>query len=218
MEERLNAVMRLKVIEVDRRRRRLVMSQTQAERESRDQARSNLFATLKVGDVIRGTVRSMRPFGAFVDIGGADGLLHVGEIDWGQVAHPKDVISVGQQMDVQVIRVDHENQRIALSRKRVMGNPWQTIENRYQQGQIVPAVVTRLADFGAFAQIEAGVEGLIHISELADINVAEPLKSVQTGDKIMVKILRIEGKRQRIGLSRRQATEQVTGAEAKASE
>ncbi len=205
LERRINEEMRLKVIEVDRRRRRLVMSQMLAEREYRTQQKEALFTRLKVGDVVTGEVRSLRPFGAFVDLGGADGLLHVSEIGWGQINHPREVLEVGQQIDVEVIRLDPENQRIALSRKRLNANPWSDIESRYEVGQVIPVTITRLADFGAFAQIEPGVEGLIHLSELADISVAEPLKTVRPGDKVMAKILRIDSKRQRVGLSLRQA-------------
>ena len=204
LESRIGQTLRLKVIEVERRRRRLVMSQSLAEREFQAQRRRELFETIHVGDVIHGEVRSMRPFGAFVDVGGADGLLHVSEIDWRPVNHPRDVLEVGQMVEVQVIRVDPENYRIALSRKRRLPNPWDTVEERYHPGEIVPAKITRVVDFGAFAQLEPGVEGLIHISELADIAVAEPLKSVQVGDTVYVKILRVDSNRQRIGLSLRQ--------------
>ncbi len=197
--------MRLKVIEVDRRRRRLVMSQMLAEREYRDGRREELFTTLKVGDIITGEVRNLRPFGAFVDIGGADGLLHVSEIGWSPITHPREALNVGDKIQVQVIRLDPKEQRIALSRKRALPNPWDSIEQRYQPGALMTAVVTRVVDFGAFAQLEPGVEGLIHISELADIAVAEPLKTIKAGDEVKVKVLRVDSKRQRIGLSRRQA-------------
>lgn len=199
--------MRLKVIEVDPKRRRLVMSQMLAEREYRSSQREELFKTLAVGSVVEGVVRSMRPFGAFVDIGGVDGLLHVSEIGYGNINHPRDALSAGETIQVQVIRIDGESQRVALSRRRLLANPWDGIEQRYVVGSVVPATITRLADFGAFAELESGVEGLIHISELADIAVAEPLKTVRTGDKVNVKVLRVDPKRQRIGLSIRQALE-----------
>lgn len=204
-ERRIGDELRLKVIEVDRKRRRLVMSQMLAEREYRAGRKDELFRTLKVGDILTGEVRSLRQFGAFVDLGGADGLLHVSEIGWTPVTHAREALEVGQKIEVQVIRLDTESQRIGLSRKRVMANPWDSIEDRYTVGQILPVTITRLVEFGAFAQLESGVEGLIHVSELADISVAEPLKSVRPGDKVMAKILRIDGKRQRIGLSKRQA-------------
>lgn len=208
-EEHIGDEMRLKVIEVDPKRRRLVMSQMLAEREYRSAQREELFKTLTVGSVVEGVVRSMRPFGAFVDIGGVDGLLHVSEIGYGNINHPRDALSVGEAVQVQVIRIDTDNQRVALSRRRLLANPWDGIEQRYVVGSAVPATITRLADFGAFAELEAGVEGLIHISELADIAVAEPLKTVHAGDKVTVKVLRVDPKRQRIGLSIRQADETV---------
>jgi small subunit ribosomal protein S1 len=183
------------------------MSQMLAEREYRAARKEELFATLQVGDELAGTVRSIRPFGAFVDIGGADGLLHVSEIDWAPVKHPRDVLNIGDKVQVEVIRLDPERHRIALSRKRTLPNPWDTLEERFHQGDIIPVQITRVVDFGAFAQIEPGVEGLVHISELADITVAEPLKTVRPGDQAMAKILRIDPRRQRVGLSVRQAIE-----------
>ncbi len=212
-EKRIGQEMRLKVIEVDKKRRRLVMSQMLAEREYRAGRKEELFRTLHVGDVINGEVRSLRPFGAFVDLGGADGLLHVSEIGWTPISHPREALEVGQMVEVQVIRLDPENQRIALSRKRVMANPWETVEKRYNVGDTVDVIITRLVDFGAFAQIEPGIEGLIHISELADITVAEPLKAVHSGETVQAKILRIDAKRQRIGLSRRQAEQLNAGTQ-----
>lgn len=206
-EVRINQQMRLKVIEVDPKRRRLVMSQMLAEREYRSAMKEDLFKKIAVGDVVHGVVRSMRPFGAFVDIGGVDGLLHVSEIGFGAINHPREALNVGQEVNVQVIRIDPDNQRVALSRKRLLSNPWEGIEDRYRVGAVVPATITRIAEFGAFAQLEAGVEGLIHISELADIAVAEPLKTVRPSDKVNVKVLRVDAKRQRIGLSIRQAEE-----------
>ncbi len=209
LESRIGQKMRLKVIEVEKRRRRLVMSESLAEREFQAARREELFRTLNVGDILTGEVRSLRPFGAFVDIGGADGLLHVSEIGWSNVNHPREVLEVGETIDVQVIRIDPDNQRIALSRKRLLDNPWDSVEARYAPGMNVPATITRVVDFGAFAELEPGIEGLIHISELADITVAEPLKTVRVGDKVMVKVLRVDRKRQRVGLSLRQADQGV---------
>ena len=199
----------VKVIEVERQRRRLVLSYRLAEREYRAGRKAQLFEELTVGAVVDGEVRSLRPFGAFVDIGGADGLLHVSEIGWTPVSHPRDVLKVGEQIQVEVLRLDPERSRIALSRKRLLSNPWESIEERYKVNDTILVTVTRVIDFGAFAQLEPGIEGLIHISELADITVAEPLKMVSSGDRIPVKILRIHPDRQRIGLSRRQADEIV---------
>lgn len=199
----------VKVIEVELQRRRLVLSYRLAEREYRANRKTQLFEELTVGAIVEGEVRSLRPFGAFVDIGGADGLLHVSEIGWTPVSHPRDVLRVGDRIEVEVLRLDSERSRIALSRKRLLSNPWESIEERYKANDTILVTVTRVIDFGAFAQLEPGIEGLIHISELADITVAEPLKMVSSGDRIPVKILRIHPDRQRIGLSRRQADETI---------
>jgi len=219
MEKRIGETLPVKVIEVARRRRRLVLSHQLAEREYRANRKEELFSNLKVGDQVEGVVRSMRPFGAFVDIGGADGLLHVSEIGWASVGHPRDVLNVGDTIQVEILSLDPERSRIALSRKRLLSNPWDSVEARYISNEIVSATITRVVDFGAFAELEPGVEGLIHISELADITVAEPLKTVRSGDVVPVKILRVDARRQRIGLSRRQAqgtveAEEIIGAAA----
>lgn len=205
LENRNGQKMRLKVIEVERRRRRLVMSESLAEREYQASRREELFKTLSVGDIIKGEVRSLRPFGAFVDIGGSDGLLHVSEIGWSNISHPREALEVGQTIDVQVIRIDNDNQRIGLSRKRLLANPWDSVEERYKPGDIIHTTITRIVDFGAFAELEPGIEGLIHISEIADIAVAEPLKTIKVGDEVNAKVLRVDRKRQRVGLSLRQA-------------
>lgn len=213
MEKRIGQELPVKVIEVARRRRRLVLSHQLAEREYRANRKEELFSRLKVGDVVEGVVRSMRPFGAFVDIGGADGLLHVSEIGWASVGHPRDMLNVGDTIQVEILSLDSERNRIALSRKRLLSNPWDSVENRYTANSITSATITRVVDFGAFAELEPGVEGLIHISELADITVAEPLKSVKPGEVVPVKVLRVDARRQRIGLSRRQAVGTAAAAE-----
>jgi small subunit ribosomal protein S1 len=223
-ERRIGMEFRLKVIEVERRRRRLVMSQMLAEREYRLRRKEELFRTLAVGDEVEGIVRSIRPFGVFVDIGGADGLLHISEIGWAPINHPRDALDIGDNVEVKVIRLDPDRHRIALSRKRMLPNPWEGIDGRYEIGALVPVIITRVVDFGAFAQIEPGVEGLIHISELADITVAEPLQTVRPHDEVNAKILRIDARRQRVGLSRRQAlaeeppTEEIVAEEIVAEE
>lgn len=209
LQKMLNQELPVKVIEVEQQRRRLVLSYRLAEREYRANCKAQLFEKLTVGDVMEGEVRSLRPFGAFVDIGGADGLLHVSEIGWTPVSHPRDVLRVGERIQVEVLRLDPERNRIALSRKKLLANPWESIEERYRANDTILVTVTRVVDFGAFAQLEPGIEGLIHISELADITIAEPLKTVTAGDRIPVQILRVHPERQRIGLSRRQADDIV---------
>jgi len=137
-------------------------------------------------------------------------LLHVSEIGWSNINHPREALEVGQTIDVQVIRIDPDNQRIALSRKRLLANPWDTVEERYRPGDIIHTTITRIVDFGAFAELEPGIEGLIHISEIADIAVAEPLKTIKVGDAVKAKVLRVDRKRQRVGLSLRQAEDGVS--------
>lgn len=216
MEKRIGQELPVKVIEVARPRRRLVLSHQLAEREYRAKRKEELFQRMAVGDKVEGIVRSIRPFGAFVDIGGADGLLHVSEISWASVGHPRDVLNVGDKVMVEILSLDEDRSRIALSRKSLMSNPWDTVNQRYVPNDIVSVTVTRVVDFGAFAELEPGIEGLIHISELADITVAEPLKTIRPGEVVPVKILRVDSRRQRIGLSRRQALGTVEAADLEA--
>ena len=158
----------LRVIEVDRRRRRLVFSERAGEREWREQQRERLMQELCEGDIVRGTVSNLCKFGAFVDVGGADGLVHISELSWQRVRHPQEVLQVGEEVDVYVLRLDYERKRIGLSIKRLQPEPWTLIDDKYDVGQLVEGTVTSVTDFGAFAAIKEGVEGLIHVSELAE--------------------------------------------------
>jgi small subunit ribosomal protein S1 len=195
----------VKVIEVDRKRRRLVMSARQAEREWREQQKDRLLDELEPGQIRKGIVRSLTNFGAFVDLGGADGLIHVSELSWDKVRHPKDVLTVGQEIEVYVLRLDYEQKRIGLSLKRTQPDPWTTVAEHYQVGQVVVGRITNLADFGAFVQLEPGVEGLIHISELADIPLSHPKELVRKGEQLTLVVLHVDPERRRIGLSLKQA-------------
>jgi len=195
----------LKVIEVDRSRRRLVLSARRAERQWREQRRHSLLAELEPGQIRTGIVRSLTNFGAFVDLGGVDGLIHVSELSWDKVRQPKDLLTVGQEVQVYVLRVDPGQQRIGLSLKRTHPDPWVAISERYAVDQVVSGTVTNLADFGAFVQLEPGVEGLIHISELADISLTHPRELVTKGEELTLVVLHVDPERRRIGLSLRQA-------------
>jgi small subunit ribosomal protein S1 len=195
----------LKVIEVDRKRRRLVMSARQAERQWREQQKNRLLEELEPGQTRKGIVRSLTNFGAFIDLGGADGLIHVSELSWDKVRHPKDVLTVGQEVEVYVLRLDRDQKRIGLSLKRTQPDPWTTVAQRYHIGQVIVGTVTNMADFGAFVQLEPGVEGLIHISELADIPLSHPKELVRKGERLTLVILHIDPERRRIGLSLKQA-------------
>ncbi|MFQ5613002.1 MAG: 30S ribosomal protein S1 [Anaerolineae bacterium] len=197
--------LRLKIIEIDRRRNRLIFSERVAMEEWRQVQKEKLLDSLSVGETRRGQVSRLTGFGAFVDLGGADGLIHLSELSWARVAHPREVLQVGDEVDVYVLNVDHERQRIALSLKRLQPEPWSGVLDRYQVGDIVEAVITKLADFGAFARLEDNIEGLIHISELSEKNIAHPREVVQDGQQVSVRIIRIDPERRRMGLSLKQA-------------
>lgn len=197
----------LKVIEINRNRNRLILSERQAVMDVREGRKGELLSSLKEGDVRTGIVTSVCDFGAFVDIGGADGLVHLSELSWSRVKHPSEVVRPGDKVSVYVLSVDNERKRIALSIKRTQNEPWTTIGERYQLGQVVEGTITQLASFGAFARIEDGVEGLIHVSEMGDGRVQHPRDAVQEGDVVQVRIIRIDPARKRMGLSMRQVGE-----------
>jgi small subunit ribosomal protein S1 len=199
----------LKVIEVDQRKRRLILSERAAWREWRETQKERLIENLQVGDVRKGTVTSLAKFGAFVDLGGADGLIHITELSWDRGKKPEDVLQVGQEVEVKVIHVDRERRRIGLSLKQLTPDPWETIEERYAIGQYVDVEITNLTKFGAFARLEEGVEGLIHISELADSNVQHPSQVVRPGQMVTVQIINLDGERRRVGLSLRRVPEHL---------
>jgi small subunit ribosomal protein S1 len=190
-----------KVIEVDRNRRRLVLSERLARQQLREQERERLMNELIEGDVVQGTVSSLRDFGAFVDLGGTDGLIHISELAWRHVHHPKEVLQVGDEIKVYVLRLDYERKRIGLSLKRLQPDPWSWVELNYVEGQLVSGVVSAIKEFGVFLTLDIGLDGLIHIAELADPPPEDPGIVVRRGDELVVRILRIEPTRRRIGLS-----------------
>jgi len=196
---------RFKIIELDRRRNRLILSERAAMRGRRQGRKDQLLAELKQGEVRRGVVSSVCDFGVFVDLGGGDGLVHLSELSWSRITHPSELLSVGAEVDVQVLGVDQERKRIALSIKRLQPEPWSTVEDDYEVDQLVEGTVTKLTDFGAFARLATGVEGLIHISELSDRRIGHPSEVVQEGDVLSLRVIRVDGARRRIGLSLRQA-------------
>ena len=199
--------LKLKVLEVNRPRNRAIFSERQAVRERREAEKAKLIEELQVGEVRTGRVTGVSNFGAFVDLGGADGLVHISEMSWDNIRSPSDLVKVGDEVKVYVLKVDAENRKIALSLRRLEPEPWDTIHERFHVDDVVDGVVTKLTNFGAFARIEGSVEGLIHISELANRRIAHPRDVVQEGDEVKLKILRIEPERRRMGLSLRQAEE-----------
>ena len=197
----------VKIIEINRRRKRLILSERAAQRLAREARKAELLKTLRPGEVKKGVVSSLTDFGAFVNLGGADGLVHLSELSWNRSVKPRDLLKVGQDVEVYVLNVDQERKRIALSIKRLEPEPWATAESRYYVGQLVEGTITRLANFGAFALVNDELEGLIHISELSPGRINHPQDVVQEGDKQTMRIIRIDAKRRRMGLSLKRVTD-----------
>ncbi len=201
----IGSTLPLKVIEINRHRNRLILSERQAIQERRDVMKEQLIQELKEGEVRKGRVSSICDFGAFVDIGGADGLVHLSELSWSRVRHPSEVLKVGQEVDVHVLGINAQEKKIALSIKRTQAEPWSRVAAKYEVGQLVRGTVTQLANFGAFARIEDGIEGLIHVSELVDERVTHPKQVVTESQDLLLRIIRIDPQRRRMGLSLRRA-------------
>ncbi len=191
----------LRVIELNREQNRLILSERAA--RSQPGERADLLARLQPGEIVRGSVTNLCDFGAFVDLGGLEGLIHISELSWGRVGHPADILKRGQLVEVQVLEVNRDAGRIALSLKRMRPDPWATVAERYQIGQIVYGIITNVVDFGAFTRIEDGLEGLIHVSELAEGHFLHPRNVVSEGQGVHARILSIEGRMRRLGLSLR---------------
>lgn len=190
----------LKIIECDPERGRIVLSERAA--LSEPGSRIHLLNRIKPGDCITGIITNITDFGVFVDLGGVEGLIHVSEISWGRVHHPSDVVQLDQRVEVYVLQVDRERARVGLSMKRLYPNPWETAEERYSPGQIVEAVVTSIVPFGAFARLEEGLDGLIHISEMNSESQAEAnYQNLMVGHAIKARVLHVDCERQRLGLS-----------------
>lgn len=214
----------VKVIEVDRRRKRLVLSQRDADKIVQVQRRKELMETLEEGAELTGHISGWRDFGAFVDLGdGINGLIHVSELAWHRVNHPREVVKIGEEVQISVLKVDKESERISLSRKKMLPNPWSFVEEKYEIGTLVEGRVIRIVNYGAFVELEPGVEGLLHLSQMSRGNPKDPREVVNDDEIHLLRIISIDGKRQRIGLSLRQVTakeqiEWMTRVEAEASE
>src|SRR5919109_165755 len=206
-----------KVIELDRNRNNVVLSRRAFLEETQAESRKELLDSLKKGEIRRGKVSSIVKFGAFVDLGGIDGLVHVSELSWKHVDDPAEVVEVGQEVDVEILDVDLERERISLSLKSTQEDPWEAFGRRNAPGDVIDGKVTKLVSFGAFVEVGEGLEGLVHISELAHRHVEAPAEVVAVGDKVPVKILDIEPKRRRISLSVKQTVEGPEGAEYEAA-
>ncbi|HEX4470964.1 MAG TPA: 30S ribosomal protein S1, partial [Nocardioides sp.] len=203
-----------KIIELDKNRNNVVLSRRAWLEQTQSEVRQNFLTTLQKGQVRSGVVSSIVNFGAFVDLGGVDGLVHVSELSWKHIDHPSEVVEVGQEVTVEVLDVDMDRERVSLSLKATQEDPWQQFARTHAIGQVVPGKVTKLVPFGAFVRVDEGIEGLVHISELAERHVEIPEQVVQVGDDIFVKVIDIDLERRRISLSLKQANEGVTsGAE-----
>lgn len=199
----VNETISIKVMEVDRARNRLILSERMAARESRESRKEDLISRLQVGEVRTGRVVSLVDFGAFVDIGGAEGLVHLTELSWKHVTHPKEFLKIGQEVKAEVISIDPENKRIGLSMKRQEADPWDTVAINYQIGQLVQGIVTKMTKFGAFVRLVdvPEIEGLVHISELSDQRVNHPREVLQEGETVTLRVVKMDIEDRRLGLS-----------------
>jgi small subunit ribosomal protein S1 len=189
------------VIELNRSRNNVVLSRRAVLEEERKEQRQRILDRLNPGDVVEGTISNIVDFGAFVDLDGMDGLIHISELSWSHVNHPSEVLEIGQTVRVQVLDIDRERQRISLGLKQTQTDPWQQVLESYQEGDVVQGTVTKVVTFGAFVEILPGVEGLVHISELAQHHVENPREIVSQGDQVNVRILEVDADRRRLSLS-----------------
>jgi len=203
-----------KIIELDKNRNNVVLSRRAWLEQTQSAVRQKFLDELSKGQIRKGVISSIVNFGAFVDLGGVDGLVHVSELSWKHIDHPNEVVQVGDEVTVEVLDVDLERERVSLSLKATQEDPWQHFARTHQMGQIVPGKVTKLVPFGAFVRVDEGIEGLVHISELAERHVEIPEQVVQIGDSVMVKIIDIDLERRRISLSLKQANESGVATEA----
>jgi small subunit ribosomal protein S1 len=201
LDEYLGQAIECKVIELNRSRNNVVLSRRAVLEEQRKEDRERILDRLQPGQVVDGTISNIVDFGAFVDLDGIDGLIHISELSWSHVNHPSEILSIGDQVTVKVLDIDRDRQRISLGLKQTQEDPWQRVVDTYNVGDELEGVVTKVVTFGAFVEILDGVEGLVHISELAQHHVENPREIIQPGDEVRVKILEIDSERRRLSLS-----------------
>lgn len=206
----IGSEMTVKVIEVNRKRRRLVFSQLDAEQENRLARKQALLRELAEGSSRQGVVSGLCDFGAFVDLGGADGLIHISELAWHRVRHPSQIVNIGDQVEVYILNLDDEGRRIGLSLKRLKPNPWTLVDEMYHVGQLVEGLISRVESFGAFVSLEPGIEALLHISQISKNSQENSIRHLYEGQKLLLRIISIESKRQRLGLSLNEVAEAET--------
>ncbi len=197
---RIGETLNLRVIEIDRERRRLILSERCGQKGNEVE---DLLGGLSPGQVCHGTVTNLCAFGAFVDLGGFEGLIHISELSWGRINTPDEIVRPGEEVDVSVLEVNPQAQKVALSLKRLRPDPWRGVDERYHPGQVIEAVITNVVTFGAFARLEEGLEGLIHISELAEGSFMHPRNIVNEGDRVRVRVLHVDGAKHRLALTMR---------------
>jgi ribosomal protein S1 len=205
---------RVKVIEMEKGKNRVILSRRQVLESEREGAKKGFWTGAEEGQIREGTVKSLTDFGAFVDLGGVDGLLHISEMSYGRIKHPSQVLKEGDKLQVKILRLDREKEKVSLGLKQVLPDPWQTVADRYPEGTVITGTVARLATFGAFVELEPGVDGLVHISQLADRRVNTPSDVVKVGDVVKAKVVGISPEQRRISLSIRE----LEAAEAPAEE
>ena len=206
LQEMIGNTISVKVIEVNRKRRRLVFSQLEAEQENRAARKEALLRELTEGASRKGVVSGLCDFGAFVDLGGADGLIHISELAWRRVRHPSQVVAVGDEVEVYVLNLDDQGKRIGLSLKRMQPNPWSLVDDMYHIGQLVEGQISRLESFGAFISLDPGIEALLHVSQMSANPEENPLRHLYEEQKLLMRIISIESDRQRLGLSLTEVT------------
>jgi 4-hydroxy-3-methylbut-2-enyl diphosphate reductase len=205
--------MKLKILEVDQQKKRVVASRKAVVAEEAAAKKKEVWERLEEGVVIHGIVRRLTDFGAFVDLGGVDGLIHITDLSWGRIKHPSDVVKPNQEVDVKILSLDPERERIQLGYKQLQPHPWDGAEEKYPVGEIVDGKVVRITDFGAFVELEPGLDGLVHISQCSPTRVAKVEDAVKVGDEVKVKVLGVDPEKKRISLSIRQAIEPEPAAE-----
>lgn len=198
----------LKLIEIDEVENRLIASERVAQRELRQQRLEQLLEELSEGQVVKGTVRNLTNFGAFIDLGGADGMVHISELSWQNVDHPREVVSVGDEIEVQVLELDRDRQRISLSLKEMQPNPWSVAHLLFAEDQLVQGTVRNIVSFGAFVDLAEGISGLLHVSEIADPPPNNPKEFVQRGDVLVLRVLDVSPVQQRISLSLKRVSDE----------
>ncbi|MCY0880381.1 MAG: 30S ribosomal protein S1, partial [Firmicutes bacterium] len=212
MDPFVGQVVPVRVLEVDRSRRRAVLSRKVAMEADANAKRETLWKDIAEGQVRTGIVKNLTDFGAFVDLGGIDGLLHISEMSWGRISHPSEVLTAGQEIQVKVLRLEPERNKISLGLRQVMPNPWDVAQDHYHVDALYQGKVVRLASFGAFVEMEPGIDGLVHISQLSANHIQQPNEAVHVGDEIWVKVLSVDPQNKRIALSKKLADETLQKA------